>query len=189
MGLTASTGLVSGINFTEAVGQLVQLEQRPIQLLQIRRAQFETVSAELSTLSIRLSSLQSAATSLSSLSSFNSNSVSVTTTSSGVSLLDASADETAIPGLYQVKVNQLAQANSVASQGFVDDDTTAVASSAGKFKFRVGSAGAVTEVNVTSDMTLIQLRDAINALDPGVRATIINDGSRSEEHTSELQSH
>lgn len=182
MGLTSATGLISGINFNEAVSQLVQLEQRPIQLLQIRRAELETVSAELSTLSIRLSSLQSAATSLSSLSSFNSNSVSVTTTSSGVSLLEASADETAIPGLHQITVNQLAQSHSVASQGFVDDDTTALAAAAGTFKFKVGSAGAVTEVAVTTDTTLIQLRDSINALNPGVGASIINDGSGSNPY-------
>jgi len=182
MGLSTATGLISGINFGEVVSQLVLIEQRPIQLLQIQRAQLETVSAELSTLSIRLSSLQSAASSLSDLSSFNANAVSVTTTSSGVSLLDATADETAIPGSYQIKVNQLAQAHSLASQGFVDDDTTAVASAAGTFKFKVGTAGAVTEVTVSATTTLIQLRDAINALDPGVRATIINDGSGSNPY-------
>jgi flagellar hook-associated protein 2 len=182
MGLTSATGLISGINFNEAVSQLVQLEQRPIQLLQLRKAELETVSAELSTLSIRLSSLQTAATSLSSLSSFNSNSVSVTTSSSGFSLLEATADETAVPGLHQITVNQLAQAHSMATVGFVDQDTTPIADAAGTLKFKVGVSGAVTEVGVTADMTLIQLRDAINALDPGVKASIINDGSGSNPY-------
>lgn len=181
-GLTSATGLISGINFSEAVSQLVQLEQRPIQLLQSRKAKLESVSAELSTLSLKLSSLKSSVSSLASLSSFNSNSVSVSTTSAGVTLLDATVDRTAVPGLYQVKINQLAQASSIASQGFVDDDTTAVASAAGTFKFRVGVSGAVTEVSVTSTMTLVQLRDAINALDAGAKASIINDGSGSNPY-------
>lgn len=182
MGLTSATGLISGINFTETVAQLVELESQPILLLQSQKADLETVSAELSTLSVKLSSLQSASNSLSSLSNFNANTVSVTKNSSGVELLSAEVDETAVAGTSQIQVNQLAQAHSIASEGFVDDDTTAVASAAGTFKFKVGTAGAVTSVSVTTSTTLVQLRDAINAADGSVNASIINDGSGSNPY-------
>ncbi len=179
MGITTSIGLISGINFTELISQLVQVEEKPILLLQSRKASLETVSAELSTLSIKLSGLKSAASSLSSLSNFNTNTVSVTQTSSGVALLSATVDRTAVTGAHQIKVNQLAQADSIASDGFVDDDTTAVASAAGTLKFKVGTAGAVTSVSVTTSMTLVQLRDAINTANGSAQASIIDDGSGS----------
>ena len=155
MGITSATGLISGINFNEVVSQLAELESRPIQLLQSKKANLQTVSAELSTLGVKLSGLQSAASSLSSLSNFNASSISVTKTTAGVELLSATVDSTAIAGTSQVQVNQLAQAHSIAAQGFVDDDTTAVASAAGTFKFKVGTAGAVTSVNVTTVQTPI----------------------------------
>ena len=93
-GLASATGLISGINFTEAVSQLVELESRPIILLQNQKANLQTVSAELSTLSVRLSSLLSAANDLSSLSNFNANQVTVTKSTSGVELLSATVDST-----------------------------------------------------------------------------------------------
>ena len=142
MGLASSVGIISGIDYGNLVSQLVDLTSRPILLLQSKKADLQTVSAELSTLSVKLSALQTAASSLSSFSNFNTNTVSVTQTTSGVALLSATVDSTAIPGTSQVKVNQLAQTHSVASQGFVDDDTTAVASAAGTLKFKVGTAGA-----------------------------------------------
>ncbi len=182
MGITSATGLISGINFNEVVSQLAELESRPIQLLQSKKADLQTVSAELSTLGVKLSGLQSAASSLSSLSNFNASAISVTKTTAGVELLSATVDSTAIAGTSQVQVNQLAQAHSIAAQGFVDDDTTAVASAAGTFKFKVGTAGAVTSVNVTTSTTLVQLRDAINNANGSVNASIINDGSGSNPY-------
>ena len=182
MGLASSVGIISGIDYGTLVAQLVDLEARPIILLQSQKADLQTVSGELSTLSVKLSALQSAANSLSSFSNFNANSVSVTKTTSGVELLTATVDSTGVAGTTQVQVNQLAQANSVASQGFVDDDTTAVASAAGTFKFKVGTAGAVSSITITTSTTLVQLRDAINTEDGSVNASIINDGSGSNPY-------
>ena len=182
MGVASGTGLISGINYGDIVNQLVQLESKPIDLLKTKKTNLQSVSAELSTLSVKLGTLQSAAKSLSSLSNFNGNTVAVTKNSSGVDLLSATADRTAVAGTTQIQVNQLAQANSIASQGFVDDDTTGVASADGTFKFKVGTAGAVTSVSVTTDTTLVQLRDAINAANGSVSASIINDGSGSNPY-------
>ncbi len=182
MGLASSTGIISGINYSDLISQLTELESRPILLLQSQKANLETVSAELSTLSVTLSSLQSAASGLSSFSNFNANTVSVTKSTSGVELLSATVDSTAVPGNSQIQVNQLAQSHSIASQGFVDDDTTAVASAAGTLKFKVGTAGAVTSVSVTTSTTLVQLRDAINTANGSVNASIINDGSGSNPY-------
>lgn len=182
MGLTSATGLISGINFNEAVSQLAELEARPITLLQIQKSQLESVSAELSSLSLQLSGLKSAASNLASISQFNTNTVSVTKNTSGVELLTATADSTAVIGTTQITVNQIAQSHSVASQGFVDKDTTEVASAAGTFTFKLGTAGAETSIAVTTETTLEQLRDAINVANGSVSASIINDGSGSNPY-------
>ena len=182
MGITSATGLISGINFNDVVSQLAELESKPILLLQSKKADLQTVSAELSTLGVKLSGLQSAASSLSSLSNFNASTISATKTTSGVELLSATADSTAVAGTTQVQVNQLAQTHSIASQGFVDDDTTGVASAAGTFQFKEGTAGAVTSISVTTSTTLVQLRDAINGANGSVNASIINDGSGSNPY-------
>jgi flagellar capping protein FliD len=76
----------------------------------------------------------------------------------------------------------LAQAQKQASQGFVDKNTTAVASADGTFKFKVGSSGTEYSVTVSSSTTLQGLRDAINSAAGSVTATIINDGTGSNPY-------
>ncbi|MEW6542414.1 MAG: flagellar filament capping protein FliD [Nitrospirota bacterium] len=182
MGITSSAGLVSGIKFDDLIANLLQIERRPIALLEEKKADFQAKSAELSNLSIQLSSLRGKASALSALANFNNNKVSATKSSTGVELLTAQVDRTAVPGQYQVKVNQLAQTHSLASQGFVDQSTTAVASSDGTLTFKVGAAGKTTSVSVTTSTTLVQLRDLINAADGDATASIISDGSGSNPY-------
>jgi len=182
MGITSSAGLISGIRIDELIGNVLQLERRPIALLEQKKQGFETTSLELSTLSLQASSLKDQASALSALTSFNNNTISVTKSSNGVELLSATVGSTAVPGAYQIQVNQLAQAHSIAAQGFVDQSTTAVASSAGTFAFKVGPSGQTTSVSVSTSMTLVQLRDAINAADGDATASILSDGSGSNPY-------
>ena len=128
MGISSSVGLISGINFGELIQRSVEIERRPIVLLEDRKISLQTVSAEFSAFSLSLSAFKTSASTLAGISSFNPNTVSVTTTSSDATLLSATADSTAVPGIQQIGVKQLAQAHSLAAQGFVDENTTAVAS-------------------------------------------------------------
>jgi len=64
----------------------------------------------------------------------------------------------------------------MASQGWADTGTTAIASGSGTFTFSVGSGDDV-DIAIDENTTLVDLRDAINAADEGVTATILNDGS------------
>lgn len=182
MGIVASTGLSSGINYQELITKSLEVEQQPIKLLEERKVSLSTISAEYTKLSTTLSSLKSSSTALADIAAFNPNTVSVTKTSGGVELLSATALRTAAAGLYSVTVNQLAQANSIASQGFVDNTTTGVASSSGTFTFRVGAGGRETSVSVNSATTLTQLRDAINNAGGDATASILNDGSGSNPY-------
>ncbi|MCL5062007.1 MAG: flagellar filament capping protein FliD [Nitrospirae bacterium] len=181
MGISSS-GLISGINVDQLLSQLIQLERRPITLLQQRQKDYELKIASILDMSTKLSSFKSALDALNSSSKFNTKTASVTKTSSGAELLTVSASSTASAGSYSIQVNQLATANKKASQGWVDENTTAIASSAGTFKFKVGSGGAETSISVSTTTTLQGLRDAINSANGGVTATIINDGTGSNPY-------
>lgn len=182
MGISTSSGLVSGTKYDDLIANILQLERRPIDLLQQKRTTLATTGAELSTMSIQISALKSKSESLSSLANFNNNVVSVSKSSTGVELLEARADRTAVPGTYSITINQLAQTHSLASQGFVDQSTTPVAGSSGTFSFKVGASGKTTSVSVTSATTLTQLRDLINAEGGDATASIINDGTGSNPY-------
>jgi flagellar hook-associated protein 2 len=63
-----------------------------------------------------------------------------------------------------------------------DQDTTPVLDAVtfpngGNFSFKVGAAGAVTDIAITTTTTLEELRDAINSANAGVSASILNDGT------------
>lgn len=182
MGISATTGLISGIKFDDLINNVISLEKRPIDLLAQKKKDIQTKTAELTNLSIQLGGLKGKATSLAAIASFNNNQVSVTKTAAGIEVLSASANNTASPGQYQVTVKQLAQAHSLGSQGFVDQGTTAVAGSSGNLTFKVGVAGKTTTVSVSSSTTLVQLRDAINAANGDATASILSDGSGSNPY-------
>jgi flagellar hook-associated protein 2 len=177
-----STGLVSGINIDSIISQIQAAEQQPILQLQARQTTYQTQISSLLNVSSILSTLQAVATSVNNPTNFNTRTASVTQTPSGVSLLTANADSTATTGSYAITVQQLAQANKKASQGFVDQNTTAVASGDGTFKFKVGNSGTEYSVTVSSSTTLQGLRDAINSAGGNVTASIINDGTGSNPY-------
>jgi flagellar hook-associated protein 2 len=182
MTVSMTTGIASGINYDELVTNLIAVESRPITILQQRQADYQLEISSVLLLSTRLSSFKSAVDTLDDREQFNTKTASVTSTSDGVELLSASASSAAAVGSYDIEVNQLAAADKKASQGWVDQNTTAIASGSGTFRFKVGTAGAVTAISVTDTMTLQGLRDAINSAGAGVTASIINDSTGSNPY-------
>jgi flagellar hook-associated protein 2 len=181
MGITSS-GLVSGINIDAIISQIQETERKPVLQLQARQATSQKQISEVLSVSSKLSTLLAVATSVNNPANFNTRTASVTKTSAGVSVLSAAADSTAATGSYSITVKQLAQAHKKASQGVVDQNTTAVASGDGTFKFKVGSSGTEYSVSVSSSTTLQGLRDAINSAGGSANATIINDGTGSNPY-------
>src|SRR6266581_1651089 len=177
-----SSGLVSGIDYNSIISQIQAAEQQPIQQLQSRQTGYQSQISALLALSTKLSTFAAVATSVNNPANFNTRTAGVTKTSAGVSLLSATTDNTATNGAYNINVLQLAQAQKLASQGFVDQNTTAVAGGDGTFKFKVGTSGTEYSVTVSSSTTLQGLRDAINTAGGSVTATIINDGTGSNPY-------
>jgi flagellar hook-associated protein 2 len=80
---------------------------------------------------------------------------------------------TAASGSYTVGVSQLAQAQKLSSAGFGEDDTF----DTGILAIKTGN-GATTIIKPISN-TISGVRDAINASDAGVTATLVSDGKLS----------
>jgi len=162
-------GIISGLDMDSILTKLVELSRAPIDRLGDKRTQFETKLTAWQTANTRLLALKTQAAALGDSSAFLTYSV----TSSDEGAATATASGSAVSGIYSFTIEQLAAAHQVASQGYADYDTTSVGS--GTVSIAVGSAEPV--VIDVQNLTLVQLRDAINGAGAGVRAYIVNDGS------------
>ncbi|HID96223.1 MAG TPA: hypothetical protein EYP53_09255 [Candidatus Latescibacteria bacterium] len=172
MAVSSVSGLISGMDWDEIISKLMEVERRPVQLLEARQSDYQEKLSAWQDINTKLLALKTTAESMDTREEF----LVKAATSSDEDILTATASGTAISGSYSIIVSQLAKAHKLASQGWADEDSTAVASDSGYFKFKVGS-GTVTSVSVTSSTTLLDLMNSINASDGDVTATILNDGS------------
>lgn len=177
MAISTTTGLTSGIDYGALLKGLVQVKRQPITLLQSRLSSLEETNKAYDTLGEKLSALESAADEFKLASEF----VGFTVESTNDKILTASATSSASAGSYSIIVQALAQAHKIAADG-VAEETTTVASVDGSFKFTV-AGGAEQSIDITGGVTtLSDLRNAINNLDAGITATIINDGSATDPY-------
>ena len=173
-------GLGNGIDFGQIVEFMVQAERLPIDRLTEKKLSATEKRTEFGSLGSKLLSLQSAASSLRTRIGFDKTKVDVTTASSQ-NLLTASASSTASAGTHTITVNQLATSHQVASKStstVASTTTDIVSGGSGEFSFTV-AGGDVQTVNLSSDATLDDLKNAINDLGAGVSASTLNTGSES----------
>lgn len=165
-----SLGVGSGLDLDSILDSLQ--ESKEASLLTPITNQETSVNAEITaygTLTSALTKLQTAAAALADSSLFES----LTTTLSGSGVTAATTSD-AEAGTYKLEVTQLAQAQSLSTDG-VASKTTALGT--GTLTLQVGSADAVSITLDSSNNTLEGIRDAINSADAGVTASIVNDGS------------
>ena len=184
MGITAP-GAGSNLDVNSIVSQLMAVERRPLDLLAQREADYQAKLSAFGTLKGALSAFQSVMQGLSDPAKFQA----VKAGAADDSILNATANGKgkAVPGSYSVEVQQLAQQQKVRSDGFASL-SSAVGSGtltiqygtydSGNNTFSLNSAKAAQTITVDpSNSTLTGVRDAINAANAGVSATIINDGA------------
>lgn len=166
----AAPGIGSNLDVNGIVSQLMAIERRPLALLDQKEAGFQARLSAYGVLKGALSSFQTAMQALKTLAKFQS----YTATAADPAIFSASADSSAAAGSYAIVVGTLAQAHVVKAGGLASDTA---ASSTGTIQIRVGN-GATTTVTIdATNNTLRGVRDAINAANAGVSATIVNDGS------------
>lgn len=185
----SSLGVGSGIDIRSIVDQLLAAERAPVQSrLDRREVQLQAELSSFGTLKSALSDFASAVETLSDTSSFRQ----AVGASGNPAAIDVSANgEVLSSARFDVQVSSLAAAQSLASASFAGD---AVDLGSGTLTFRFGTvateeAGMVTGFTPSAAQgtasveipagsgSLSDVRDAVNAAEIGIRASVINDGS------------
>nr|CDQ33988.1 Flagellar cap protein [Virgibacillus halodenitrificans] len=172
MASISSLGVGSGLDLSGLLDQLQEAEREKLVPIQQQQAEQETKISAYGQLKSALSKVQSSASDLTDPELFNS----VTSNVEGDSV-EAAATPDAPPGRYNVDVERLATASSIATQG-VDEETVLNAGAEASLDIALAD-GPEQNITVEADSTLSDVRDAINASDSGVSASVVFDGSQS----------
>lgn len=193
-GNISSPGLGSNLDVTTLVNNLMAFESRPLTLLDTKEATLQAQISLLGGIKGALSGFQSANDALKSLvarSSFKA-------TASDAAVVTPVASETVGAGVYAVSVTNIAQSQRLGAAGQASQTAAIGLGGASTISFTFGTisggtldtdgiytgasftGSGATAVTVDIDQTnntLEGIRDAINAANVGVTATIVNDGS------------
>ncbi|MDO8344120.1 MAG: flagellar filament capping protein FliD [Cellvibrio sp.] len=182
--IISALGTGSGIDSNKLADQLTEVNKMvQVQRLTSKKTLLETQISDYGLLRSSLSKLETAAAALGSADTFNAKALSLPDTKLlGITKLDAKATA----GSYQLKVEQIAQAQSLSSGTYasasapVGKGTLTIRLgdwNAGLTGFAVDSTktGGTITIDDTNN-SLTGLRDAINKADIGVSASIVSDG-------------
>ena len=182
MATIISAGIGSNLPIEDLVGQLMAFERQPLTKIALKEASFQAKISAMGTLKSALTDFQNAAKALSTPAQMSPLKSSV----ADATILSASGGAGAVAGTYDIEVKQLAQSHKLIGNTSYGATTDKVGS--GKLTIALGSYGAdgtftvdpkKSAVDITLDNTnnsLAGMRDAINASNSGVTASIINDG-------------
>lgn len=185
----ATVSSTSAIDVNSIVSSLMSVEKQPLTLINNQKTAFEAKLSAYGTLKSALSTFQTSVVALASASKFNAQSA----TSATPSVFTATANGSATIGDYAITVNQLAKSQKIALDGVANTTDVIgtgkltiafgtyapeIVSPATPASFTANPDKASFEVTIdSSNNTLAGVRDAINAANGGVTATIVNDGT------------
>ncbi|MEZ0288530.1 MAG: flagellar filament capping protein FliD [Methylophilus sp.] len=180
--ITSTTG-ASGLAIDSIVTGLMTLEQQPITQIKTQVSSYNTKLTAYGTLKSGLSTFQAAVDKLATAAKFTAQSAKLTDSSS----LAATADGTAANGSYSISVTQLATSQKLATSAYASA-TDVIGTGTLNISFGTYTASPASftanadkqALSITIDSTnntLSGIRDAINAKNASVSASIVNDGS------------
>ncbi len=170
MASIASMGVGSGMDIAGLVQKLVAAERQPAEQRLIRRETNLSVQlSALGSLKGAMADFQSALSSLKDISAFNKR----TATSGNTDLYTVSAGSNAVAGNYEVEVIATAQSHKIASDPFTAA-TDVVGTGTLTFQFGDPTKPAQTVAIDAAHSSLEGIRNAVNAANIGVRASIVN---------------
>lgn len=195
----SSIGVGSGLPLDDLLTKIMAAESQPLTLLAKKEASYQAKLSAYGNLNGALAAFQTAMASLGKSSTFEN----LQTTIADKTILSASAGSKAASGTYQINVSQMAQAHSISSAG--QTSKTALIGSGIEttltFQFGTISGGTLTDgvyagatftqdanqntgtVTIKNgDNSLQGIRDAVNAANIGVTATLVSDGSATPDH-------
>lgn len=169
MGIGVS-GLMSGLDTESIISKLMEIEQRPITLLQSREAGYQAKISAVGTLKSALSKFNGTVSALSETDSFTAWKVA----SSNTDILPATTGSPEAAGSYHVTVSALAKAEQERSSAFASSDATV---GTGTISIQVGTGTAVDVAIDAAHSSLSGIASAINGADAGVTASVVDDGT------------
>ncbi|MFN7967168.1 MAG: flagellar filament capping protein FliD [Acidobacteriota bacterium] len=167
-------GIASGIDFRAIVDAIISAESQPIKKLQARVDSFTKAKNSYSEIDKLLKDFESKLQEIKSGGSFGGK---LATLSDKDAPLTVSAGSSAATGVYEIKIEELAQSSRVRSATQSDKDSPLV--SDGTITIKSGTKDTIT-IDVTAangNNSLQAIADSINGADAGVAANIINDGN------------
>ncbi|HSV13992.1 MAG TPA: flagellar cap protein FliD N-terminal domain-containing protein, partial [Tepidisphaeraceae bacterium] len=196
--ITSGVGLISGINTSSIIDQLMALESKPKDLLQTQIDSTNQQKLAYTDLVARLTSLQITGQTLEKPSNFQA----AKTTSSDENVLTATASNGAAIGSYSLQVARLTTTQQMVSDGFTDFNSTPIGAGTitieqgggevssqttlaqlnggagvNRGQFRITDrSGASSVIDTSADVTVDDVLRKINtSLDVSVRATLQGD--------------
>jgi flagellar hook-associated protein 2 len=174
MAAGAIDGIFSGLNTTEIINTIIQAERAKQNVYLARQAEYTQKLTSWQTINSYLLAFKTQADVLSKESLWNKISV----ISSDPDAISVSGSGSSASGTYFVSVNQLAQNQQIASQGYSSDQAIV---GVGSIEISVGGAPITINLEAGSN-SLSALKQAINDANAGVTAAIINDGSENNPY-------
>lgn len=180
----STPGIGSGLDVNSIVSQLMAVERQPLTVLDKKEASYQAKLSAYGNLKSALSSFQGTVSALNAPSKYTA----LTATAGDSTILSAKAFGTATPSTHTVEVTQLAQAHTLKTTFQATNVTDPVGVGTLTFYFgtydSVGntftpnsSSGAQTVTIDSAHNSLAGVRDAINAANINVSASIVNDGT------------
>lgn len=167
------SGIGSGIDFGVIRDAILDQRSRPVTQMQTRVSNYNSRIDSLKQLNTALAALTSAAEALTNRDLGTGRSA----TTGDATITTATATSAANLGSYDINVTRLASTLAQASRSFSSTTDTVLAGGATTATFELRKGGAAEGVSITIDSTnntLAGLRDAINAQDAGITASIID---------------
>lgn len=159
-------GIASGLNTSELIKQLMQIERRPVVLLEQRVQTYQQRMDAWRDVNMRLASLETKLSDLLLRSAYEARKA----TSTDQEVVTASANNSAAPGTYEIEVLALARSHRVVSDRLEEDLPLGLADGESK-SFTVNEA----TITVEAGDTLQTIADKLNAAeDAKVTATVID---------------
>jgi flagellar hook-associated protein 2 len=173
MPVLSAAGIGSGLDIEGIIDSLMEVEQIPLQNLQVEQGEYLAKISAYGQLRSALAPFQDAVDKLKNFEDFN-----PVTASSSDSAFSASATSDAALGSYQISVDALAQAHKMGSTSQADSDTTTFGNAGDKVTLTTNNGSFTVEYG---GMTLEEMRTAINeATDNiGITASIISESDSS----------
>ncbi|MFA6010850.1 MAG: flagellar filament capping protein FliD [Desulfobacteraceae bacterium] len=167
MSISATSGLISGIDYESIINATIEVEKQPIYNLQAKQSDYEAKISSYGSITSVLATLQETMETLSDPTEF----ISYSATTSDSDILKVSADDDANTGSYSITVKNIAKTEIINSyDGFTSTDEKI-----GTGTLSIGTGdNESTEITIDStNNTLEGIAEAINESDSGVSATII----------------